>query len=288
MLKKTLYFNTDRHRYKHNTCLGNINKQENSVNEIIPKVSPITRLTKDAEYWLEKSMKIKPSEYDNDEETKQTFNKVENNNPNNVWNSQSFFEASSPRNILKINKKEKEDLINTKNNNLSNIPEEIQKSIIINKGQLIRELKEYDRNINGFITRFEVVRAFDKCNIHPKLTMEMINDLINPYVQDSDFVDYHKLVTIIIKKIKHNLKNTDEKDNLFNSFNNKFTFGPKHKKKILNDDKAKKNHCTSLKKISGPKINQFEEIKKQENEEKINFNFDDYNNLYINVSEVEN
>ena len=288
LLKKTLYFNTDRHRYKHNTCLGNINKQENSVNEIIPKVSPITRLTKDAENWLEKSMKIKPSEYDNDEETKQTFNKVENNNPNNVWNSQSFFEVSSPRNILNKNKKEKENLINTKNNNLSSIPEEIQKAIIINKGQLIRELKEYDRNINGFITRFEVVRAFDKCNIHPKLTMEMINDLINPYVQDSDFVDYHKLVAKIIKKIKHNLKNTDEKDNLFNSFNNKFTFGPNHKKKILKDDKSKKNQCTSLKKISGPKINSFEENNKQENEEKINFNFDDYNNLYINVSEVEN
>ena len=290
MLKKTLYFNADRHRYKPNNCLGNINNQEKSVNEIIPKVSPVTRLTNDAENWLEKSMNIKPSEYDNQEETKQTFNKVENNNPNNVWNSQSFFEVSNPRNFL--NKKEKEDLINSKNNNLGNIPEEIQRAIIINKGPLIRELKEYDRNINGFITRFEVIRAFDKCNIHPKLTMEMISDLINPHVQDSDFVDYNKLITIIIKKIKHNLKNTsfnpDGKDNLFNSFNTKYIFGPEHKKKISNEDKSKKSHCSSLKKISGTKINQIEEINKEENKEKNNFNFNEYNNLNIKISEVEN
>ena len=64
--------------------------------------------------------------------------------------------------------------------------------------------------------------------------MEIINDLINPYIKDPDNVDYYKLVTIIIKEIKYNLKNIsfNQNGNLYNnSFDNKFRFG--YNKKII-------------------------------------------------------
>ena len=50
-----------------------------------------------------------------------------------LWKSQSF----------RYSKNNKKILLN-KNNNLKNLSPEIQQGIIINKGQLIRELKEYD------------------------------------------------------------------------------------------------------------------------------------------------
>ena len=288
LLKKTMSINTGGYKYDPNKCLGNINIEDNSIPELIAKVSPITHITKEAEDWLEKSMKIKSSDYDNEEETKQTFNKVENNNPNNEWNSQNFFEA-------------KENLTNKKQNSfnknfycLRNLHPEIQKAIISNKGQILREIKDYDRNINGFVTRFEVVRALNKCNIHPRLTMEIINDIISPYIKDQDAVDYKKLLTIIIKEIKHNLKNNplyrNEREHLFNSFNNKFKFGPLDKNEIFNDDKIKKTNCTVLRKVSNKTKNFFKEseIKILEDHNENNFNYDEYNNMRVKISEVEN
>ena len=233
-LKKNSNNNIDRYGYGYilNKCLSdnnNIDKKSRETNENFNK---ITHLTKEAEIWLEKSLQIKPSDYDYDyeeEEEKQTFNKQERNNQNELWKSQSFFHINK-------NSNNKNFFLN-KNNNLKNLSPEMQQAIIINKGQLIRELKEYDRKLNGFITRFEVARAFDKCNIHPKLTMEIINDLINPYINDPDNVDYYKLVTIIIKEIKYNLKNTPFNQHINgnlsnNSFNNKLRLG-KNKKIIL-------------------------------------------------------
>ena len=278
--RKNSYNNIDRYGYIPNKCLSdNNNKLEKTKKESSEKLSPITRLTKEAEIWLEQSLKIKPSDYDNEEENKQIFNKEEKNNPNDLWKSQSFFYCKNNNKFL-LNK----------NNNLKNLSPEIQQAIIINKGQLIRELKEYDRNINGFITRFEAIRAFDKCNIHPKLTMEIINDLINSYINDPDNVDYYKLVTIIIKEIKYNLKNTsfNQKGNITNnSFNNKFRFG--NQKIILFNKENFKNNNSCFKKIKSPKISIFKDIEKKEvEEEKNNFNIEEFNNINVKVSEIEN
>ena len=147
---------------------------------------------------------------------------------------------------------------------------------------------------NGFITRFEVARAFDKCNIHPKLTMEIINDLINPYINDPDNVDYYKLVTIIIKEIKYNLKNTPFNQHINgnlsnNSFNNKLRLGKNKKIILFNKENAENNNNNCFKKIKRLKIKVIKDNEKKEIEgEKNNFNIDEYNNLNVKISEVEN
>ena len=287
LMKKTLYFNTNRYKYEPKKFLGNINKSDNLIPELIPRVSPITRLTKEAQNWLQESLKIKPSDYDNEEETKQMLNKVENNNSKNIWNSQNFYDASNNF------KNQDTDSLNKKKYNVTNLSPEIQKAIISYKGQILREMKEYDRNLNGFITRFEVARALIKCNIHPKLQMETVNDLISSYTNNQEFVDYQKLLTILIKEIKHNLKHDslyhDTNEHLYNSFNVKFKFGPLNKKKYINEDKYKKINCPSLRKLDREKMNTIKEAEKKEIvEQKDNFSLDEYNNLRINISEVEN
>jgi hypothetical protein len=240
-------------------------------------------------------MNIKPNEYDNKEESKQTYNKVENDNPSNLWNSQTFFSAPSHQSFIIKNKTG--NLLKIRHPYIKKLSTEIQKAIIANKGVILRELNNYDRKLSGYITRFEVVRAFDKSNIHPKLTMDIINDLINSYVNDQDFIEYNKLVTLIIKDIKYNLKcmsfMENENEFFLNTFNTKFKFGPKNKSSILDKkNKINKSNFPFLKNISDNKINPIKEEEKQEAEEdkeKNNlFNFDEYNNLKIKISEVEN
>ena len=288
--------------YKTNQSMGDIKNVEKSMNELVPKNSPITHLVHGADKWLLNNMEIKPEEYDNPKETKSNFNKVENYNRNKLWNSQIFFRAPSHDKLLFKNKKlnfvnkttEKYNF-NEEPNTLNQIPHDILKGIVANKGQLIKELKIYDRRNNGLISRFEVARAFQKCNIHPQLSMEKINDIIKIYASGLDYIDYYKLLTLLIKEIKQILKDTtfikegDSNNNLFSSFNTKFQFGPKRLSKSIGDNILNKTNYKSLK--NNFKINGFtnrENIKTLEKIEKSSdFDFNNYNNLKIYISEVE-
>ena len=142
------------------------------------------------------------------------------------------------------------------------------------------------------ISRFEVARAFQKCNIHPELSMEKINDIIKIYATGLDFIDYYKLLTLLIKQIKQILKHTSfirkgNNNNLFSSFNQKFQFGPKRISQNTEDNNScNKSHYKSFKDNFNYKI-------KKDNENTLNsdnsqnFNFDIYNNLKMKISEVE-
>ena len=294
--KKYIFSNSQ--TFKLNKSMEINNTSEKISKKVIPKVSPLTHVTKEAENWLEDKMNIKPIEYDNKEESKQVYNKVENYDSNNLWNSQSFFKAPSHRSFIFKNKKG--NLFTSRNSVIKNLSKDIQKAILANKGHILRELKNYDRKIIGFISRFEVVRAFDKSNIHPQLSMEMINDLINSYATEQDFIEYDKLLTLIIKDIKYHLKCTslkeDESEYYLNSFNTKFKFGPKIRN-IISDKKIKinKSNFPFLKNQQDKKDNKINTINEEEKHEveenKSNnnaFNLDEYNNLKIKISDVEN
>ena len=89
--------------------------------------------------------------------------------------------------IIVINKKENESSLsistnqdsrnNSGKNNLRslNFPKEILEALVANKGQIIREMKFYDKRNNGLISRFEIARSFYKANCHPALSMNNIN-----------------------------------------------------------------------------------------------------------------
>ena len=81
--------------YRTNQSMGDIKNVEKSMNELVSKHSPITHLVHGADKWLMNNMEIKPEEYDNQNETIMNFNKIENYNHNQLWNSQTFFRAPS-------------------------------------------------------------------------------------------------------------------------------------------------------------------------------------------------
>ena len=302
--RKNIHFYLD--AYKTNQSMGDIKNVEKSMNELNAKNSPITHLIHGADKWLLNNMQIKPEEYDNLKETKLNFNKIENYNHNQLWNSQSFFRAPSHGKLLakskhlsfNINKTNEKTNFDEESNNLGNISQDILKAIVANKGQLIKELKFYDRRNNGLISRFEVARAFQKCNIHPQLTMEKINDIVKIYSKGVDYIDYYKLLTLLIKEIKQILKHTSfcqegNSNTLFSSFNRKFQFGPKKLNKSLEQNNSfNKTNYRSLKGSYNLKtINDDNKDKNKDlnsNEDNfINFNFEEYNNLKILISEVE-
>ena len=299
--RKNVHFYLD--TYRTNQSMGDIKNVNKAMNELVPKNSPITHLIHNADKWLLNNMEIKPEEYDDSKETKMNFNKIENYNHNQLWNSQNFFRAPSHDKLLLKNKKLNfNNKVNEKNNydeestSLNNISKDILKSIVANKGQLIKELKVYDRRNNGLISRFEVARAFQKCNIHPQLSMEKINDIIKIYASGLDYLDYYKLLTLLIKEIKQILKHSSfiqERNNntLFSSFNRKFQFGPKR----LNKSIEEKNFINktnfkfkSLKKdFNSKEDNENEKENKTSSDKIIDFNLIEYNNFKIYISEVE-
>ena len=297
--RKNIHFYLD--TYRTNQSMGDIKNVEKSMNELVSKISPITHLTHGADKWLSNNMGINPEEYDNSKENNMNFNKVENYNQNQLWNSQSFFRAPSHGKLILRNKQFSiTNKINEKNNmdekanTLNNMNKDILKAIVANKGQLIKELKVYDRRNNGLISRFEVVRAFQKCNIHPQLSIEKINDIIKIYASGLDYIDYYKLLTLLIKEIKQILKHTSfiregNTNSLFSSFNTKFQFGPK----ILNRNTEENNNFNktnykSFRNNFNFKINNENDKDNISNKDQTkDFNFNNYNNLKIYISEVE-
>jgi hypothetical protein len=278
---------------------------EKAVNELNPKDSVITHLVHGADDWLQKNLGIKPEEYDNNTETHKNFNKVENYDRNKKWRGRTFFEAKphnklyeTPQGLMRSNsmmgknrnKKENDSSASKSTNQDSrnnsgkltlrnlNFPKEILEALVANKGQIIHEMKLFDKKNNGLISRFEIARSFYKANCHPALSMNNINDIIKIYANDADYFDYYKLITSMIKEIKQILKGTSfckyGFDDLSSTFNNKFKLG-----RIISDHPINKNLSVSVNK-NNRRVNILEE-------NEFIFNMDEYLNMSVPIIEVE-
>lgn len=108
--------------------------------------------------------------------------------------------------------------------------------------------------------------------------------MFNKYIEGLDYVDYYKLLTLLIKEIKQLLKHTSfcqegNSDNLYSSFNSKFQFGPQRLNKSL--DKSNEFNKTPNRKFN------FKIVNKENTENNQDFELGNYNNLNIKISEVE-
>ena len=291
--------NIELHMNVHKTdqAYADLCNAEKEVKELNPKDSVITHLVHDADKWIDQNLDIKPKEYDSNEETHKTFNKVENFDRNQKWQGNTFFNAPSYNKLYKPPKglmrgwqqneiSSKTTANSTRNNSgkisLKNLclPKEILEAIVANKGQLVREMKVYDRKNNGLISRFELARSFLKANCHPALSMNNINDIIKVYADNVDFIEYYKLITSLIKEIKQILKGTScckySFDDLSSTFNSKFRLG---KYSQLNEESEDNNRKNILSSSTGHNVF-IQNLK--------NFNMDEYLNLKVSVADVEN
>ena len=294
-----LYMNVHRTDQAHADLIN----AEKAVNELNPKDAVITHLVHGADEWLQNNLGIHPNEYDNNTETHKNFNKVENYDRNKKWQGRTFFKAQSHNKLyitpqglmrtnsnpqIKPNKKENDSSTSTNQDSRNNsgklslrslnFPKEILEAIVANKGQIIREMKSYDKRNNGLIARFEIARSFYKANCHPALSMNNINDIIKIYSNNTDYIDYYKLITSLIKEVKQILKGTSfckySFDDLSSSFNSKFKLG-----RVISDERINKNLSVS---VSNKNSNLFEEGNE------LNINMEQYLNMKIPIIEVEN
>ena len=288
-----LYMNV----HKTDQAQADVLNAEKAVKELNPKDSVITHLVDGADEWLHNNLGIHPSEYDNNIETHKNFNKIENYDRNQKWKGNDFFKApthnklyQAPQGLMRNNSNlysndNSSRSTNASRNNsgkmsLKNLgfPKEILESLAANKGQIIKEMKSYDKRNNGLISRFEVARSFYKANCHPALSMNNINDIIKIYADGTDYIDYYKLITSLIKEVKQILKGTSfckyGFDDLSSTFNNKFRLGK------INDLSGGQRKNLSVS-VSDKNLIL---LKKEDNEE---FNFDNYNNLKVPVVDVE-
>ena len=288
-----LYMNV----HKTDQAQADVLNAEKAVKELNPKDSVITHLVDGADEWLHNNLGIHPNEYDNNIETHKNFNKIENYDRNQKWKGNDFFKApthnklyQAPQGLMRNNSNlysndNSSRSTNASRNNsgkmsLKNLgfPKEILESLAANKGQIIKEMKSYDKRNNGLISRFEVARSFYKANCHPALSMNNINDIIKIYADGTDYIDYYKLITSLIKEVKQILKGTSfckyGFDDLSSTFNNKFRLGK------INDLSGAQRKNLSVS-VSDKNLIL---LKKDDNEE---FNFDNYNNLKVPVVDVE-
>ena len=288
-----LYMNV----HKTDQAQADVLNAEKAVKELNPKDSVITHLVDGADEWLHNNLGIHPNDYDNNVETHKNFNKIENYDRNQKWKGNDFFKApthnklyQAPQGLMRNNSNlysndNSSRSTNASRNNsgkmsLKNLgfPKEILESLAANKGQIIKEMKSYDKRNNGLISRFEVARSFYKANCHPALSMNNINDIIKIYADGTDYIDYYKLITSLIKEVKQILKGTSfckyGFDDLSSTFNNKFRLGK------INDLSGAQRKNLSVS-VSDKNLIL---LKKEDNEE---FNFDNYNNLKVPVVDVE-
>ena len=288
-----LYMNV----HKTDQAQADVLNAEKAVKELNPKDSVITHLVDGADEWLHNNLGIHPNEYDNNIETHKNFNKIENYDRNQKWKGNDFYKApthnklyQAPQGLMRNNSNlysndNSSRSTNASRNNsgkmsLKNLgfPKEILESLAANKGQIIKEMKSYDKRNNGLISRFEVARSFYKANCHPALSMNNINDIIKIYANGTDYIDYYKLITSLIKEVKQILKGTSfckyGFDDLSSTFNNKFRLGK------INDLSGAQRKNLSVS-VSDKNLIL---LKKEDNEE---FNFDNYNNLKVPVVDVE-
>ena len=295
-----LYMNV----HKTDQAQADVLNAEKAIKELNPKDSVITHLTDGADEWMYKNLGIHPNEYDNNVETHKNFNKVENYDRNQKWKGNGFFKApthkklyQTPQGLMRNDSKlynsndnSSKSTANASRNNSGKMtlkslgyPKEVLEALVSNKGQIIKEMKSYDKRNNGLISRFEVARSFCKANCHPALSMNNINDIIKVYANGTDYIDYFKLLTSLIKEVKQILKGTSfckyGFDDLSSTFNNKFRLG---KLADFQDDSKRKNLSVS---VSSKNMNT--NLFRNENNNSERFNFDEYNNLKVSVVEVE-
>ena len=85
------------------------------------------------------------------------------------------------------------------------IPQDILEGIYNNKNLLIRNMKQKDRHGDGLIPKFDFLSIFSNTNCHYKLRFELIEKIINIYLNNDQniiMINYNNLINSLCKDIK--------------------------------------------------------------------------------------
>ena len=85
------------------------------------------------------------------------------------------------------------------------IPQNILESIYNNKSLLLRAMKQIDRHGDGLIPKYDFINAFYKTNCHHSLRIELIEDIVNVYLNNDPnliMIQYKILLNSLCNDIK--------------------------------------------------------------------------------------
>ena len=112
------------------------------------------------------------------------------------------------------------------------IPQNILEAIYNNKNLLLRAMKQIDRHGDGIIPKFEFINTFHKQNCHHLLRIELIDKIVNLYLNNDQsiiMINYENLIRELCKDIKYIIKT---EYNLFPINKYKYSISPDNKRAI--------------------------------------------------------
>ena len=177
----------------------NITDIDKAEREVRPKISVLTDITPSADNWLLENMGIDIKEDFSEEPREDLFFLKNKKNLNFVKNKNDFLVDQRYYRGYPV-----QDLYGLK------IPQNILESIYKSKSILIRAMQQIDRHGDGLIPKYDFINAFDKMNCHHSLRIELIEDIVNVYLQNDPniiMIKYRNLINAICNDIKSIIDN---------------------------------------------------------------------------------
>ena len=184
LTKKNIQLKMDMDKAQNVMAKDLLNPYKN-VEDLRPKDSLVTNLEKSADDYLKNYYDINARDIPQ-HEVKNIYNDI-NKNKTCTFN---FLNDANQKSV-----KFKKNVIT---NPLSNLDIDVIKSIEFFKGVMISNMKNFDKNNNGNITKEECINAFMLSNINNKIDQNIAKNIIDSY-NKLDNVDYMKFIAKLVK-----------------------------------------------------------------------------------------
>ena len=177
----------------------NIKDIDIAEREIRPNISVLTKITPSADNWLQEKMGIDIKKDIHEEPRDELFFLKDKQNLNFMKNKNKFLVDQRYYRSYPI-----QNLYGLK------IPQNILESIYKNKNILLRGMKQIDRHGDGLIPKFDFINTFDKMNCHHLLRIELIEDIVNAYLNNDPniiMINYSNIINCLCNDIKNIIDN---------------------------------------------------------------------------------
>ena len=174
-----------------------------NVEDLRPKDSLVTNLEKSADEYLKNYYDINVRDFPQHE-------------VKNIYNDIKINKSCEFNFINDANQKSIKFIKNVAGNPLSYLDLDVIKSIEFFKGVMISNMKNYDKNNTGNITKDECINAFMLSNINNKIDVNIAKNIIDSYNKLNN-VDYMKFIAKLVKDCRIMILKSNGNNNISNS-----------------------------------------------------------------------
>ena len=172
----------------------NIKDIDKAEREIRPNVAVLTKITPSADNWLKENMGIDINKDITDEPREDLSFLSNKKDLNFVKNNNDFLVDQRYYRNYPI-----QDLYGLK------IPQNILESIYKSKSILLRGMRQIDLHGDGLIPKYDFINTFHKINCNHSLRIELIEDIVNVYLENDPniiMIKYKNLINSLCNDIK--------------------------------------------------------------------------------------